>query len=167
MPQNKGGGAQFCFWSYSSFLSISNGSHLSFASPLMILMIIVDHHCSSHLILKSISIISFKSWAFFVLYLSFIIDVVNLKHEYSEFVDSRLWPASQPFANQQKANKLIKSRIDLDTDLERLQKINRLLKTIIILWKLKQQVKERKFRHKPEVLDEKFVWEARKWSKID
>ena len=97
----------------------------------MIMMIIVDHHCSSHLILKSISIISFKSWAFFVHYLSFIIDVVNLKHEYSEFVDSRRWPASQPFANRQKANQLIKSRIDLDTDLERLQKINRLLKTIM------------------------------------
>ena len=45
--------------------------------------------------------------------------------------------------------------LKIEGRVERLQKTNRLLE--MKLWKVKQQIKERKFRHKPEVLDEKFV----------
>ena len=45
--------------------------------------------------------------------------------------------------------------LKIEGRVERLQKTSRLIE--MRLWKLKKQIKERKFKHKPEVLDEKFV----------
>ena len=45
--------------------------------------------------------------------------------------------------------------LKIEGRVERFQKTSRLLE--IKLWKLKKVIKERKFRHKPELLEEKFV----------
>ena len=45
--------------------------------------------------------------------------------------------------------------LKIEGRVERYQKTKHLLE--IKLWKLKKQIKERKFRHKPELLEEKFV----------